>query len=147
MKKKLIAGVIIFLILGMSSTVCHANNASNRYYFEVLGPKQNTVTTDKNTLLSFRASRGTNVRIRVYHYNGTRYTPISNPIDITVGALQRGWASVDLGSGSNKIQFTARYRNGSEANAQRIVNVLGVTEVKQLLRDMVNKSTLGMWRK
>ena len=35
--------------------------------FEILEPKKNTVTTDKNILLSFKAPRDTNVCIEVYH--------------------------------------------------------------------------------
>lgn len=160
MIKKLIAGAFIFFVLGISSTVCYANNTANeiknieveKYFFEILEPEKNTVTTDKNMLLSFRASKGTNVCIKVYHNNSIegdkeKYILLYDPIDITVGAFQRGWASIDLKSGLNKIQFTIKYKNGSKDSMARIINVMDIKEVKQLLQDIVNKSTLGIWKK
>ena len=160
MMKKLVAVVLIFLILGTSGTICYADNTSNKirrvetgkYFFEVLEPERDTVTTDKNMLLSFRASRGTNVCIEVYH-NGSvdkdkeNYILLYDPIDITIGVLQRGWASIDLKSGLNKVQFTIEYKNGSKDNMERIVNVMDIKEVKQLFRDVVSKPTLGIWEK
>lgn len=158
--KKLVAVVLIFLILGASGTVCYANNTSNeikrvetgKYFFEILEPKRDTVTTDKNMLLSFKASRGTNVCIEVYHNDSVEkdkenYILLYDPIDITIGVLQRGWASIDLKSGLNKIQFTIEYKNGSKDNMERTVNVMDIKEVKQLLQDVVGKPTLGIWKK
>lgn len=163
-KKRLIAGILIFFILSISGTICYADNIINRdsdeigrvengrYFFEILEPEKNISTTDKNILLSFRASRGTDVRIEVY-YNSSmeedieNYTLLYEPIDITVGVLRRGWASVDLRSGLNKIHFIIEYRNGLEDNMERIINVMEIEDVKQLLQDIVNKSTLGIWNK
>ncbi len=163
MKKRLIAGILIFFILGMSGVICYADTVnrapdeirrveSGRYFFEILEPEKNISTTDKNILLSFKASRGTDVRIEVY-YNSSmeedieNYTLLYEPIDITVGVLRRGWASVDLRSGLNKIHFIIEYRNGLEDNMERIINVMEIEDVKQLLQDIVNKSTLGIWNK
>lgn len=161
MMKKLVAVMLIFLILGTSGTICYGNNipknnvrrsGSGKYFFELLEPEGDFVTTDKNILLSFRASRGTNVCIEVYHNssidkNRENYILLYDPIDIKIGVLQRGWASIDLKSGLNKVQFTIKYKNGSKDNMERIVNVMDIKEVKQLLRDVVSKPTLGIWKK
>lgn len=164
MMKKLIVGIFISLLLSTSGMICYADNTINRasnevgrigdgkYFFEILEPEKNIITTDKNILLSFRASRGTDVCIEVY-YNGSiegdteKYILSREPIDITIGALQRGWASIDLRSGLNKIQFIIKYKNGSENNMERIINVMDIKEVRQLLQDAVNKSTLSIWNK
>lgn len=164
MKKKLIAGVFIFLVLSMSGAVCYANNTmggfpdeidrieAGEYFFEVLEPKRNTVTVDRNTLLSFRASKDTDVCIEVYHNSSIekdkeKYILLHDPIDITIGALQRGWASIDLKSGLNKIQFMIKYKNGLEDSMERTINVMDAQEIKQLFQNIVNKPTLSIWNK
>lgn len=164
MMKKLIAGVLIFLVLGMSGTVCYANNTASKpsdeikrvrtgeYFFEILEPERNITITDKNTLLSFKASKDTNVCIEVYHNSSIekdkeKYILLHDPIDITIGALQRGWASIDLKSGLNKIQFMIKYKNGSEDSMERIINVMDAKEIKQLFQDIVNRPTSSIWNK
>ena len=164
MVKRLIAGLLIFLILGIPGPICYADNTANRpseeirrvrteeYFFEILEPKKNIVTTDKNALLSFKASRDTDVCIEVY-YNSSiekdkeKYILLCDPIDITVGALQRGWASIDLRQGLNKIQFIIKYKNGLEDSMERVINVMDAEEIKQLLQDIVNKPTLSIRNK
>ncbi|HZJ76084.1 MAG TPA: hypothetical protein VFC70_00110 [Oscillospiraceae bacterium] len=160
MMKKLVAVVLIFLILGTSGIVCYADNTSNRtgrvemgkYFFELSEPEKDTATTDKNMLLSFKASRGTNVCIEVYHNgsidkNKENYMLLYDPIDINVGVLQRGWASIDLRPGLNKVRFSIEYRNGSKDNMERTIDVMDMEEVGQLLRDMISKPTLGILKK
>ncbi|MFW5648951.1 MAG: hypothetical protein ACOCG5_07680 [Candidatus Alkaliphilus sp. MAG34] len=165
MVKKLVAGVLIILMLGMSGVVCFANNTVNKpsgefrrprktgeYFFELLEPKRNITTTDKNMLLSFKAPRDTNIYIEIYHNTSIekdkeKYILLHDPIDITVGALQRGWASIDLKSGLNKIQFMVKYKNGSEDSMERIINVMDAQEIKQLFQDIVNRPTLSRWKK
>lgn len=122
------------------------------YFFEVLEPERNIISTDKTMLLSFRASEGTDVRIEVYNNVSANdrqenYVLSYDPIDIKVGALQRGWASVDLKSGLNKILFTIKYKNEPGDSIERIINVMEVQEVKQLLQNVVNKSTLGIGKR
>ncbi|HZK57259.1 MAG TPA: hypothetical protein VFD17_03020 [Clostridia bacterium] len=164
MVKKLVAVVLIFLMLGMSGMVCFANNTVNRpldeirrsrrtgeYFFEILEPKGNIATVDKNILLSFRAPRDTNIYIEIYHNSSIekdkeKYILLHDPIDITVGALQRGWASIDLKSGLNKVQFMVKYNNGSEDSMERIINVMDAKEIEQLFQDIV-RPTLSIWKK
>ena len=159
MMKKLVAVVLIFLILGTSGTICYADNTSNKIrrvetenIFEVLEPKGILLPLIKICFCPLGASRGTNVCIEVYH-NGSvdkdkeNYILLYDPIDITIGVLQRGWASIDLKSGLNKVQFTIEYKNGSKDTMERIVNVMDIKEVKQLFRDVVSKPTLGIWEK
>ncbi len=162
MIKKFVAGAFIICILGTSTTMSYANNintiniASNeiravelqRNFFEILEPKRNTVTTDKNILLSFRASEGTKVNIEVYNnISKEKDILLYDPIEITVGAFQKGWASIDLEPGLNKIYFTIKYKNGSGDSRSRTINVMELQEVKQLLQDVVNKSILGIGKK
>ncbi|HZX20918.1 MAG TPA: hypothetical protein VFF25_00865 [Clostridia bacterium] len=164
MVKRLIVGVFIFLVLGMFSITCYANNTENRpsdeirrvetgrYFFEILEPERNIITTDKNALLSFRASKYTDICIEVYHNSSIerdkeKYILFYDPIDINVGALQRGWASVDLKPGLNKIQFMIKYKNGSEDSIERIINVMDAKEIEQLLQDVVNRPTLSVWKR
>ncbi|MDI9475848.1 MAG: hypothetical protein ACOX0L_09075 [Natronincolaceae bacterium] len=164
MAKRLIIGVFIFLALGMFNMPCYANNTVNRpsdeirrvetggYFFEIIEPERSIITTDKNALVSFRASRDTDICIEVYHNSSIekdkeKYILLYDPIDITVGALQRGWASVDLKLGLNKIQFMIKYKNGSEDSIERIINVMDAKEIKQLLQDVVNKPTLSRWQR
>lgn len=172
MIKKLITGALVVAVLGMSSTTfSYANNNINRnqaparrveyktdsiksridgknYFFEVLDPEKNIISTDKNMLLSFRASEGTKVKIEVYHSIGSRdnkenYLLSYEPMEITIGAFQKGWASVDLKPGLNKILFVVKYKNEPGDSIERVINVMEVQEVKRLLQDVVNKSTLG----
>lgn len=164
MVKKLVAGVLIILLLGMSCAVCFANNTvrppdrirkprrTGEYFFEILKPEGNISTTDKNILLTFRAPRDTNIYIEIYHNSSIekdkeKYILLHEPIDITVGALQRGWASIDLKSGLNKVQFMVKYKNGSEDSMERIINVMDAQEIKQLFQDIVNRPTLSIWKK
>lgn len=165
MIKKLVAGTLILFVLGTSNTLSYAtpintnNNQSEtkkaevaKPFFEVIDPEKDIVTSDKTIVLSFRASEGTNVYIEVYHNTSKDektedYVLSYDPIKVTIGAFQRGWASIDLKSGLNKIKFTAEYKNGSKDKDVRIINVMDVKEVKQLLQDIVNKSTLGIGKK
>lgn len=125
---------------------------NSNYFFEILEMEKNVVTTDKNILLSFRATEGTDVRIEVYHNASTRekeenYVLSYDPIEIKVGAFQKGWASVDLKTGLNKIVVVVSYRREPEDSLERLVNVMEVHEVKQLMQDVVNKSTLGVGKR
>lgn len=167
MIKKIVAGTIVLVVLGTSNALSYAtptNKVSDikkdtpkkveivKQSFEVVKPEKDVVTSDKTLLLSFRAPEGTKVSIEVYHNiskdpKEENYVLSYDPIDVTVGAFQRGWADIELSSGQNKIQFTAKYKDGSRDSAVRLVNVMEVQEVKQLLEDIVNKSTLGIGKR
>lgn len=163
MIKKIVVGTIIFAMLGTSNILSYAtpiNTNTNlqknnnkkveevKQSFEVVAPKKKLVTSDKNLVLSFKAPKDTKVSIEVYH-NASKdekeeeYELSYDPIEVTVGAIQMGWAEIELKYGLNKIKFTANYKDGSTDSDVRNVKLMNVKEVKQLLEDIVNKSTLG----
>ena len=167
MIKKMVAGTIIFTILGTSSILSHAtpintvtdaqNNGNKnieevKQSFEVVIPEKDFVTSDKNIVLSFKAPKDTKVSIKVYHNiskddKEEKYVLSYDPIEVTVGAIQMGWAEITLKPGLNKIQFTANYKNGLKDSVVRSINVMDVQQVKQILEEIVSKSTLGIRKK
>lgn len=170
MIKKIVASTIVFAILGTSNILSYATpitapintstDAKNtnkkveevKQSFEVVIPEKDSVTSDKNLVLSFKAPQGTKVSIEVYH-NVSKddetedYELSYDPIEVTVGLIQMGWAEIELQSGLNKIEFKAKYKDGSEDSAVRIVKVMDVEEVKQILEEIVTKSTLGVGKR
>jgi len=166
MIKKIVAGTIIFTLLGTSNilsyatlnTVTNAQRDTNKNIeevkqsFEVVIPKKDFVTSDKNLVLSFKAPKDTKVSIEVYHNTSRdekeeKYVLSYAPIEVTVGAIQMGWAEITLKPGLNKIQFTANYKSGLKDSVVRVVNVMDVQQIKQILEEIVNKSTLGIRKK
>lgn len=170
MIKKIVASTIMLAILGTSNVLSYAapiatptnkstdtKNANKKIEevkqsFEVVIPEKDAVTSDKNLVLSFKAPQDTKVSIEVYHNvskddETEKYELSYDPIEVTVGSIQMGWAEIELQPGLNKIEFKAKYKDGSEDSVVRIVNVMDVQEVKQLLEEIVNKSTLGIGKK
>lgn len=167
MIKKIVAGTIIFTVLGTSNILSYATPINTITYdqkdgnknieevkqsFEVVIPKKDFVTSDKNLVLSFKAPKDTKVTIEVYHNASKdakeeKYVLSYDPIEVTVGEIQMGWAEIKLKSGLNRIQFTANYKNGLKYSSVRSVKVMDVQEVKQILEEIVNKSTLGIGKK
>lgn len=167
MIKKIVAGTIICTILGTSNILSYATPVSTiksdqksinknieetKQSFEVVNPEKNFTTNDKNLVLSFKAPKDTKVSIEVYHNVSSddeeeEFVLSYDPIEVTVGAIQMGWAEIELKSGLNKIEFTATYKDGTEHTSVRRVKVMEVEEIKQILEQIVNKSTLGIGKK
>lgn len=168
MIKKIVAGTIICTILGTSNILSYATPVSTiksdqksinknieetKQSFEVVNPeKKDLATSDKNLALSFKAPKDTKVSIEVYHNVSNddkeeEFVLSYDPIEITVGPIQMGWAEIELKSGLNKIEFTATYKDGTVHTSVRRVRVMKVEEIKQILEQIVNKSTLGVGKR
>jgi len=167
MIKKIVAGTIICTILGTSNMLSYATPTNTvtgdikdrnkkieevKPLFEVVNPEKNFVTSNKNLVLSFKAPNDTKVSIEVYHNiskdeKEEEYVLSYDPIEVTVGAIQMGWAEIKLKSGLNKIQFTANYKDGKKYRIVRRIKVMEVEEVKQILEEIVNTSTLGIGKR
>lgn len=164
MIKKIVAGTIVVVMLGTSNIISHATPINTNHKdgskkveqtkqsFEVVSPEKDFVTDKKDIVLSFRAPKDTKVSIEVYHNiskdpKTENYILSYDPIEVTIGSLQMGWAEIQLRSGLNKIQFIAEYKSGGKDRAVRIINVMNMEEVKQLLEEIVSKSTLGIGKR
>lgn len=172
MIKKLVAGSVMLIMLGTSSTLAYANpidNTNNKNdtikqktekadqvkpVFEVVYPEENLTINekDKDLVLSFKAPEGSKVSIEVYNNiskdkNYKEYELSYEPIEITIGSFQRAWAEIELSKGFNKIVFQAKHKNGMKDRQIRVINVMETQEIKQILEDIVTKSSLGSSRK
>lgn len=169
MIKKLIASTVVLLIIGSSGAVAYANPTTVRVTtpegtnteetkteeqekpqqesLKLITPSRDMVVTDNNLVLAFTAPEGTTVTIDVYYNtsvanNKQNYVEAYDAIEVNVGALQRGWAEVELKKGLNKIDFTAVYKNGLEDVISRIVEVKDIDEVKkEVEKSIANKSS------
>ena len=167
MIKKIVASTIICTILGASNMLAYATpinkNTVNekgankeieaaKQSFEVVIPEKDFVTSDKNLVLTFKAPKDTKVSIEVYHNSSKDekeedYVLSHDPIEVTIGEMQMGWADIELKSGLNKIEFTAEYKDGLTDSIVRHVKVLNVEELKQMIEQIVNQSTLGVGKR
>ncbi|AOY75333.1 hypothetical protein [Clostridium formicaceticum] len=151
MIKKLLISTVVLLIIGGSGAVVYGNptDASTtqetkveQETLKVLTPNRAVVTSDKNMVLSFTAPEGTTVTIDVY-YNASvatskqNYVAAYDPIEVKIGALQRGWAEVELRKGLNKIDFTAVYKDGGEDTISRTVEVKDMNDVKKQVEESI----------
>lgn len=169
MIKKLIAGTFVLLMIGSSNLVAHANPTTVRVTtpqgatvqetkteeevkpqqetLKLITPRRDMVVTDNNLVLAFTAPEGTTVTINVYYNtsvstNRQTYVEAYDPVEVNVGALQRGWAEVELKKGLNKIDFTAVYKSGLKDVISRIVEVKDIDEVKkQVEKSIANTSS------
>lgn len=160
MVRKFVAGTVIVIVLSGLNICAYADNdivgdgsGSNvpisqikEQSFKVVTPEKNLVTSDTNLLLSFTAPEGTRVTVEVYHStsvkaNEENYVLICDPIEVQVGALQRGWAEIQLKKGLNKITFKATNENGLQDVDTRIVRVKDISEIKEMIENLVNTPT------
>lgn len=169
MIKKFIASTVVLLIIGSSGAVAYANPTTVRVTtpqgtnteetkaeeqekpqqesLKLITPSRDMVVTDNNLVLAFTAPEGTTVTIDVYYNtsvanNKQNYVEAYDAIEVNIGALQRGWAEVELKKGLNKIDFTAVYKNGLEDVISRIVEVKDIDEVKkEVEKSIANKSS------
>jgi hypothetical protein len=159
MIKKLVAGAIVLTILGFSGIFIYANpvdvnNIINTTQsgeeiqqtvnssFRVLSPWRDRITIDKKIILSLLAPEGTTVKIEVFYNtsiaaNKENYVLSYDPIELRIGALQRGWAEVELKKGLNKIEFTAFLKNGLQEARTRIITVKDIDEMKRLVEQSI----------
>ncbi|AKL97334.1 hypothetical protein CACET_c39060 [Clostridium aceticum] len=150
MMKKLIVSTVVLLIIGGSSAVVYGNNDTStaqeakveQETLKILTPNRNIVASDRNMVLSFTAPEGTTVTIDVYYNTSVatskqNYVAAYDPIEIKVGALQRGWAEVELRKGLNKIDFTAVYKDGREDTISRTVEVKDIDDVKKQVEQSI----------
>lgn len=157
MIKKLIAGTMVLLFISGSSTAVYANPTTagianvletvnetkieepeklQEETFKLTNPRKNMVVTNTDIVLTFTAPEGTTVTIDVYYNtsvatNKQNYVKAYDSIEVEIGALQRGYAEVELKKGLNKIDFTAIYQNGIKDVISRIVEVKDIKEVKE----------------
>ncbi|WP_026476799.1 hypothetical protein [Alkaliphilus transvaalensis] len=147
MMKKLMACTCVLVILGSSGSFTYANQTNKSAIvreakqLQVVTPERDESSTTNNKLvIEFTAPRETQVTILVYYNtslekDGENFTLGLDPITIEVGALQRGWAEVDLRRGTNKVEVHAIFKDGSKEMETRIVRVNRVEDVKKSLED------------
>ncbi|SDL14012.1 hypothetical protein [Natronincola ferrireducens] len=158
MIRKLIVSTVVLFILGSCSTVAYANNTTTttqesaqeakveEQSIKVITPSRNMVVSDNNMVLAFTAPEGTTVTIDVYYNtsvdtNRPNYVPAYDPILVEVGALQRGWAEVELRKGFNKVDFIAIYKNGVKDVISRVIEVKDIKEVKEQVERSVSSTS------
>ncbi|SET01433.1 hypothetical protein SAMN05660297_01200 [Natronincola peptidivorans] len=166
--KKLIASTAVLLIIGGTNIVAYASPTTiltttpgtttqeikaeeeakeQQDTLKIITPNRDVVVSDSNMVLAFTAPEGTTVTIEVYYNTSVatsrqNYVEAYDPIEVKVGALQRGWAEVELRKGLNKIDFTAVYKNGIRDVISRIIEVKDIDEVKkQVEKGIANTSS------
>lgn len=157
MVKKLIAGTIVLVILGGSSTVAFADETDNtlkksvngtiegtaqKSDFQVVTPDRDIIINNGNLVLEFAAPEGTKVNIQVFFntsivQNKENFVAIHNPISVEIGALQRGWAALELRRGLSKIEIEATLTNGTKETLVRYVTVRNLEELKKSIEEAI----------
>ena len=161
MVKKLIAGTIVLVILGGSSTMAFAGEIdanskqvdnktveeeSLKRGFQVITPDRDITSNNGNIVLEFVAPEGTKVNIQVFFnaslvQNKENFVASHDPIDVEIGALQRGWAALELRRGLTKIEIEATLKNGTKETAVRYVTVRNQEEIKKSIEDAIKGIT------
>ncbi len=157
MVKKLLAGTIVLVILGGSTTAVMAGQVEAdskkidnpnveeeavKKGFEVVTPDRDITTNNGNIVLEFVAPEGTKVNIQVFFntslvQNKENFVSSHDPIDIEIGALQRGWAALELRRGLSKIEILATLKDGTQESVVRYVTVRNQEELKKHIEDAI----------
>ncbi|MBM7615542.1 hypothetical protein [Alkaliphilus hydrothermalis] len=149
-KNKLISCTCVLIILGTAGSFTYATPAirnvdTTKYEIvktanqslQIITPeREQSVSSSTKLVLEFTAPKDTKIKVRVYHNTsiekgGENYVLINDPLLVDVGILQRGWAEIELKRGSNKIEITAEYKDGTAETVRRYVAVKGVEDVKR----------------
>lgn len=138
---KKLASIAIILTILCSGVFIYANTEPS---FQVITPARNMITSDRNIILSMIAPEGTTVKIEVFYNasvvkNKENYLLSQDPIELKIGALQRGWAEVELKKGLSKIEFTALYKNGVKDVRTRFITIKNIEDVKKLIEQSIEK--------
>ncbi len=157
MVRKLLAGTIVLVILGGSTTVALAGEVAAdskkidspnieeeaaETGFQVVTPDRDITTNNRNIVLEFVAPEGTKVNIQVFFnislvQSKENFVSSHDPIDIEIGALQRGWAALELRRGLSKIEILATLKDGTEESVVRYVTVKNQEELKKHIEDAI----------
>jgi len=156
MVKRIIAGTIVLVILGGSGSLAYAGEVDNskkidnknieeenqRKGFQVVTPDRDITTNNGNVVLEFVAPEGTKVNIQVFFnislaQNKENFVASHDPIDVEIGALQRGWAALELRRGLSKIEIVATLKNGTKESVVRYVTVRNQEELRRSIEDAI----------
>ena len=136
MKKWIIAGLLVLLMLGAQTGPAFANTTEQDAAaagFEVLVPQKDRVTSREVVMLSFSAPQGSTVVVEVFHNTSLteeeNFTALYEPMIFEIGALERGWVELQLQKGMNRV-FLTTYLKGmpetaSAADAPIIAGISG----------------------
>ncbi len=146
--KKLIACTCVLVILGSSGSFTYANQTTSKtetvraasQSLQLVTPEKDTSISTNNLVLEFTAPKETRIRVLVYYNTSLEkdrenFVLAFDPILLEIGALQRGWAEVDLRRGINRIDIIAIYKDGTSDKITRLVTVRGVEDVKRYLEN------------
>jgi hypothetical protein len=138
-KKMIIACALILIFMSVQASEVNATNTAliaptAGQAFEVLVPLSDRLTSRENFMVSFRAPRGSVVRVDVLHTdsltNDEQFSPLYEPMKFEIGVLERGWVELKLNKGRNKIIFTATKGEQTQV-ISRMITVKDLEVVRQ----------------
>jgi hypothetical protein len=161
MKKWIIAGALIILVVGAQTGTSEATNHMMGIPFlneaeeveqplvEVLVPQTDRVTSRETMMVSFRAPQNSQVTVEVFHNasltDEENFTALYEPMVFEIGVLERGWVELKLKKGVNRIVLTATIaRQGQESALEvieRKITVKDLEEVREELTRSVMQTT------
>lgn len=170
MKKWILTGMLVLLLMGMQAGYAHANPTGTDVLPEaeetiepsplnVLVPQKDRVTSRRTMVVSFSAPQGSLVTVEVFHNSSLTeeeyYTALYEPMDFEIGVLERGWVELQLKKGKNKLLFTAQLpeeENTVEAvppvTVERYITVKDLEEVRaELTRNVMQTSASDLIRR
>ena len=171
MKKFLVISLLALLMMSIQMTAVFATDddfvPESHLYMEeeaemelegeviqVVQPLRDGMTSRRNPMISFKAPEGSLVILEVFHNASLmeeeeNYQPIYEPMEFSIGALQRGWvAGIELKKGKNKLVFNGTLNEEALPTVERLITVKDREEVKEeVTRDVRESSTTDILKR